>query len=68
MVDQAPPCFELMVLKFNKKAEDPVYTSKAKTGKTDYKDDICFSLDKNTLFLKKPQACEMAHVWKSWVN
>jgi len=42
VVDQAPPYFELMVLKFNKKAENPSFTSKAKTGKTDFNDGICF--------------------------
>ena len=42
VVDQAPPYFELMVLKFNKKAKNPVFTTTAKTGKTDFKDGICF--------------------------
>ena len=42
VVDQAPPYFELMVLKINKKAENPSFTSKAKTSKTDFKDGICF--------------------------
>ena len=42
MVDQAPPYFELMVLKFNKKAENLSFTSKAQTGKTDFKEGVCF--------------------------
>jgi|SRR6056297_2669239 len=53
VVDQAPPYFELMVLKFNKKTENPIFTSKAKTGKTDFKDGICFIYTQQCPFMEE---------------
>jgi len=53
MVDSAPPYFELLVSKFNKKAKNPKFTEKAKKGICDNKKGFTFIYSNQCPFMEE---------------
>lgn len=52
-VDTAPPYFELMVLKFNKNAENPVFSENAKNGICSYRKGFAFIYSNQCPFMEE---------------
>ena len=53
VVDSAPPYFELLVLKFNKKAKNPEFTERAKKGICDNKKGFTFIYSNQCPFMEE---------------
>jgi len=53
LIDSAQPYFELMVLKFNTKAENPKFTAKAKMAECDNKNGFTFIYSNQCVFMEE---------------
>lgn len=53
VIDSAPPCFELLILKFNKNAKNPSFTEKVKKGVCNNKKGFTFIYSNQCPFMEE---------------